>query len=94
MNVQEQMISFYNAIAGDPRISVTHISIYMALLGKWDGSKDHPLQLTRQQIMRFAKISARQTFNKCMHELSRYGYIRYLPATGPYQPGCIYILKL
>jgi hypothetical protein len=94
MSMQEQMKAFYAMIADDARISVTHISLYMSLLQKWNGTPGEPLQLKRQEIMRDAKISARQTFNKCMHELSHYGYIKYYPSPGPFQRSCIYLLKL
>jgi hypothetical protein len=94
MEVMTRMQAFYQCIEGDARISATHISIYMGLLYAWSGDSQEPLQLTRVKIMRLAKISARQTFNKCMHELNTYGYIRYIPSTGPFQPSLIYLQKI
>ena len=81
-------------VDSDARISSSHISVYMALLQKWIEKKIDPLQMHRDDIMRAAKISARQTFNKCMNELHEYGYIRYIPASGPFQPGIIYMQQL
>ena len=90
----KQMQDFYRMIACDARISATHVSIYMALLQKWNGEKESPLELHRPEIMRSAKISARQTYNKCMNELKQYGYIRYMPSTGRGIESVIYLNTL
>lgn len=88
------MQDFYIMIASDARIGATHVSIYMALLQKWNGEKETPLELHRPEIMRAAKISARQTYNKCMNELKQYGYIRYMPSTGRGIESIIYLNAL
>lgn len=92
--VIRQMRAFYQVIVKDARISPTHISIYMALLNRWDGVKANPLALHRPEIMRAAKISARQTYNKCMNELKAYGYIRYIPSRGNGVESVIYLIGL
>ncbi|RTL60109.1 MAG: hypothetical protein EKK37_04505 [Sphingobacteriales bacterium] len=75
------LTDFYRAIADDPRIGSTHISIYMALLHQWNLNGGHnPVKIERSCIMKAAKINARQTYNKCINELQDYGYIRYEPA--------------
>lgn len=89
--VVSQMQSFYQSIASDGRISATHISVYMALLYRWNGDNRTPLELRRQDVMRTAKISARQTYNKCMNDLKQYGYIRYIPSTGPGIESLVYL---
>ncbi|WP_018615684.1 hypothetical protein [Segetibacter koreensis] len=72
---------FFAAIDDDPRISITHIGIYAALLQYW---KDHdynsPFSAYSYQIMKLAKISARATYHKIIKDLSEYGYIRYEPS--------------
>jgi len=36
MEVYQPLVKFYEAIEIDPRIGVTHISLYMALLMQWN----------------------------------------------------------
>lgn len=82
MDVLPIIARFYNAIAEDARIGSTHISLYMALLHtqNLDGGIS-PVTIKRDVIMLRAKIRARQTYNKCINELSDYGYITYKPAS-------------
>ncbi len=81
MELFSPLSRFYRAIANDPRISSTHISIYMALLQRWNLSGGYnPVEIERADVMKAAKINARQTYNKCINELQDYGYIRYEPA--------------
>ncbi len=78
------LASFCALIAEDARITPTHISLYVALLNAWEiGGCVNPLLITRGVIMRAAKISARQTYNRAMNELNEYGYIKYLPSADP-----------
>ena len=76
--------SFCALIAEDVRITPTHISLYVALLNAWElEGCINPLLITRDVVMRAAKISARQTYNRAMHELNDYGYIGYAPSADP-----------
>lgn len=72
---------FYAAIAQDARIGTTHISLYMALLQQWNlnGGKN-PIFVVRNNVMKAAKISSRQTYNQCMNDLHNYDYIIYEPS--------------
>jgi len=82
MEMMEHMDIFYNSILENPRISTTHISLYMSLLLQWykQGCKD-PFAFRRADIMREAKINSRHTYNKCMNELQSNGLVRYRPAS-------------
>jgi hypothetical protein len=72
---------FYQAIAADSRIGTTHISLYMALLYQWSiNGYANPVPVTRQELMKSAKINARKTYDRCMNNLHDYGYIIYEPA--------------
>lgn len=72
---------FFNAIAGDPRISITHIGVYAALLQYWSEQDfQNPIQVFSHQIMSIAKISSAITYHKCVRQLSEYGYITYVPS--------------
>lgn len=72
---------FFTAIDKDPRISITHIGIYAALLQYWSEHHfENPVHVFSHEIMRIAKISASTTYHKCVRDLSDYGYIRYEPS--------------
>ena len=76
--------SFYETAANDAQLSATHISLYFALYHQWTINKYiSPFQIKREIIMQAAKISSRQTFNKCMRLLHIAGYIKYIPSYNP-----------
>jgi len=80
----KELTNFYEAIRDDPRISTTHISLYMALfqLYNMNGFKN-PINICRKRVMEVAKISGLATFHKCMKYLDEFGYIRYVPSYNP-----------
>lgn len=89
------MAEFYKAIADDERINTTHISLYMALLQQWNLNQDKNLiTITRANIMKMAKISARHTYNKCINELQEYGYIKYVPSSNANSGSSVYLNPL
>lgn len=95
MEMFEPLTGFYEAIADDARIGVTHISLYMALLQQWNTSGgNNPVIIVRSKIMKAAKINARYTYNKCMNNLQEFGYITYLPASNPFNCSIVYLKTL
>lgn len=81
MDQLKSLSDFFNAIAGDPRISITHIGIYAALLKYWSEHHfENPVYIFSHEIMRIAKISASTTYHKSIWDLSNYGYIKYEPS--------------
>ncbi len=82
MELFPPLSGFYNAIANDSRIGTTHISLYMALLQQWNLSGGlNPVKISRSEIMKIAKINARQTYNRCINNLKEFGYIKYEPSS-------------
>lgn len=81
MEGSHQLSHFFNRIQADPRISVTHIGIYAALIRYWqqNGAKNS-FNAFAKQIMQIAKISSSSTYHKCIKELLEYGYIDYRPS--------------
>jgi len=88
----ERVKDFYAAIAGDGRIGVSHISLYVALVLRSGG--DASFVITRGDLMHLSKIKSRQTYNRCMNELKEYGYIRYTPSSDPFSGSVVEILNL
>ena len=66
MEPLKPLSDFFNAIAGDPRISITHIGIYAALLQYWkEHHFENPVYVFSYEIMQIARISASATYYKC-----------------------------
>lgn len=75
------LTDFFSAIDKDPRISITHIGLYAALLQYWiEHDYENPVQVFSYEIMKIAKISTKTTYHKCIKDLSSFGYIRYEPS--------------
>ncbi len=95
MEALKPLSDFFSAIENDYRISITHIGIYAALLQYW---KEHqyanPVQVFSYEIMGIAKISASNTYHKCIRDLSNYGYIRYTPSFKRNQGSKVYFSKI
>lgn len=90
----EQLNSFIQAAAEDPRLLPTHISLYVILFFAWQ--KDEykiPFAIDRKQIMHQAKISGRSTYQRCIKQLASYGYIKYMPSYNQYESSSINFLK-
>ncbi len=92
MEVFEPLSAFFLTINDDVKIGVTHVSLYMALLQKWNINKGkNPILINRNEIMKAAKINARYTYNKCINDLNNYGYIKYIPSSNPVSGSTVYI---
>ena len=85
MEVYQPLVKFYEAIEIDPRIGVTHISLYMALLMQWNlKGGSNPVEISRSTLMKTAKINSRFTFYKCMKDLNDFRYINYRPTVSKF----------
>lgn len=84
---------FLSAIAHDPRISVTHIGIYVALWQYWkEHDFENPLHVFSREIMCLAKVSGSGTYHKIIKDLNEYGYIKYEPSYKRNQGSKVYLL--
>jgi hypothetical protein len=90
----QQLSDFYEIIADDARIGVSHICLYVALLYEWNLlAWRNPISVHRHSLMRHARMS-RKTYNKCMKELQEYGYIKYTPSCHPFEGSQVYFKRL
>lgn len=95
METFQPLTVFFIAIESDVRIGGTHISLYFALLHKWNlNQSENPFLIARDELMKTAKINARHTYNKCMNELDKYGYIKYTPSSNPVIQSTVYLKQL
>lgn len=94
MEEVRQLISFFSAIHEDNRIGTSHISVYMALFHFCclNGFKN-PVEITRAEIMRTAKISGLATYHKCIRDLVEAGYIQYQPSFNPAFNSRVFLLQ-
>jgi hypothetical protein len=93
MKVFGPLADFFLAVREDGRMGPTHVSLYLALLNSCNVSGgQNPVVITREEVMKAAKIKARQTYNQCIRELHCYGYIKYRPSFHP-TGGCMVFLN-
>ncbi|MES2329996.1 MAG: hypothetical protein V4539_10360 [Bacteroidota bacterium] len=83
MDSAEWLGEFYSTIKEDARMTVTHISLYVAIRYAWDSACCKVnMEVDRGNIMELAKISSPVTYRKTMHALHDFGYIQYSPFCG------------
>jgi replication initiation and membrane attachment protein DnaB len=86
---------FYEAIAEDPRIGTSHISLYIALLQEWNlNGGVNPIVISRTAIMKAAKINSRYTYSKCMKNLQEFGYVKCVPSCSGTTERVVYLKGL
>ncbi|MGI8583450.1 MAG: hypothetical protein ACR2KX_14725 [Chitinophagaceae bacterium] len=88
--MEKLFLTFYETIIDDPRIGASHISIYMTLL--YLHKNKNPFEISRDVVMKCAKISARQTYNKCINDLQAFGYIKYSPASNAFEESVVWLI--
>jgi len=71
-------------LSKDDRVTVWHVSIYMALFYRWHSNTyKKPISITRREIMKLAHIGSIATYHKCIKELQQFGFIEYVPSFNP-----------
>ena len=95
MELLRPLTDFFAAIDKDPRIGVSHISLYCALLQC--GIEQHntsPVLIKTVDVMKAAKIAGSATYHTCIRDLHNYGYIRYQPSFNHRKKNKVYLLQL
>ena len=95
MNYILQLSGFFQKVAVDNRLNPTHVSLYMAVFQFWNAERfRNPVTISRQELMRISKISAKATYHKCIKDLHNFGYIQYLPSYNPFKGSLVYLFDL
>jgi hypothetical protein len=95
MNYILQLSGFFQRVAVDNRLNPTHVSLYMAIFQYWNAERfQNPVSISRQELMRISKISAKATYHKCIKDLHTYGYIQYLPSYNPFKGSLVYLFDM
>jgi len=67
----------------------------MAVFQFWNAERfRNPVPISRQELMRISKISAKATYHKCIKDLHNFGYIQYLPSYNPFKGSLVYLFDL
>ncbi len=94
MDVSSHLNQFFKRISVDARVTVTHISVYSAILQTTCKLGTNCLTMFSFELMQVAKISSGKTYYKVVRELSDFGYIRYEPSFNKNRPSRIILPEL
>ncbi|MEQ8573579.1 hypothetical protein [Fulvivirga sp.] len=84
MNYIKHLNTVFEKIAEDDRLNTSHVSLYMALFQQWNTNRfKNPISVTRNDMLRISKIGSKTTYLKCLHDLTKFGYITYHPSKNP-----------
>jgi hypothetical protein len=79
-------------MADDERLSPFHISLYLTLFQFWNLNRfKNPISIARQETMRLSKIGSVNTYIKCIKELDKWQYLKYLPSHNPLKGSLIHL---
>jgi hypothetical protein len=94
MNYIRHLAGFFDRVAKDDRLGPLHVSMYVSLFQFWNASRfKNPISISRSELMRVSKISAKATYHKCIKELNNYGYLRYEPSFNPIRGSLVYLFN-
>lgn len=89
MDITNYLDRFFARISADARISVTHISVFTAILQTAGRLRSSTLSMFGFELMQLAKISSGKTYYRTVRELSEFGYIVYEPSFKKNRPSTI-----
>jgi hypothetical protein len=93
MCAEELIARFMTRAADDPMIGPSHIGVYLAIvLAEKRQCPADPVLIHRRPVMRQAKLRGEMTYHKCMRDLQRAGYIRYVPSYDPRAGTLVFLL--
>ena len=94
MNYIKHLTGFFEKVAKDKLVNATHVSLYMALFQFWNCNRfKNPISISRDEVMRISKISAKATYHKCLKALHTQGYINYEPSYNPFRGSHVFMLN-
>jgi hypothetical protein len=95
MNYIRHLAGFFERVASDERLNPTHISMYVSLFQFWNANRfQNPISISRGELMKVSKISAKATYHKCMKELHDWQYLKYKPSYNPFKGSLVYLFTM
>ena len=94
MNYIKHLASFFDRVSIDERLNPTHVSMYVSLFQFWNANRfQNPISISRNELMKVSKISAKATYHKCMKELNEWQYLKYKPSYNPFKGSLVYLFN-
>ena len=94
MNYIAHLTAVMERIAKDDRLNPSHVSLYLALFQFWNMNRfNNPISIHRQDTMRLSKIGSKNTYHKCITELSQWGFFLYCPSHNPMKGSTVKMYK-
>jgi hypothetical protein len=94
MNYIKHLASFFDRVSTDERLNPTHVSMYVSLFQFWNANRfQNPISISRSELMKVSKISAKATYHKCMRELNEWQYLKYKPSYNPFKGSLVYLFN-
>jgi len=94
MNYIKHLAGFFDRVATDERLNPTHVSMYVSLFQFWNANRfQNPISISRNELMRVSKISAKATYHKCMKELNDWQNLKYKPSYNPFKGSLVYLFN-
>lgn len=92
MNYITHLNKAFAIFCEDERLSPFHVSLYFSLFQYWNMAKfRNPISISRDEIMRASKIGSVNTYIRCMKELDKWTYIKYMPSYNPQKGSQVYL---
>ena len=81
MNYIAHLTAAMEKIEKDGRLHSSHVALYLALFQYWNMNRfKNPISIHREDTLNLSKIGSRNTYYKCMTELSNWGFLLYYPS--------------
>jgi hypothetical protein len=94
MKQSKNIICLFGNVVGDEHMLPSHISIYVALLQLWSGSRfKNPFRIHREEVMKLSRIKSLATYHRCIKQLHARGLVSYSPSYDPYRGSLIQIIE-
>jgi hypothetical protein len=92
MNYIKHLTAIFQIMDSDTRLTPFHVSLYMSLFRCWNSNFFHnPVSISRDEIMKMAKIGSANTYVRCLKELHLWNYIRYEPSYNRHKGSLVYL---
>lgn len=94
--ISKQAIPLYKFMKrsqSQEQLDALHLALFAVLYALWiSNGCINPFNTSRKTLMAFARIRSKSTYHIKISELTRWGFIRYVPSYHPVRGSAIYIL--
>jgi len=92
MNYILHLNKTFEKFCGDERLTPFHVSLYFSLFQYWNMARfRNPISISRDELMRSSKIGSVNTYIRCIKELDKWQYIKYIPSFNPQKGSQVYL---